>query len=385
MCTFTARREHAQRGKWYWRAYRKRGAVLHRTYLGKSGALTLEKLETAAATLAERANGVQMRHVTAHDERARHIRLGAQAGAKGLSAAQVDLAPGPPGFLQTKVMVPRLGPGLLERSALMERLSLHMHRTLTLVSAPAGFGKTTLLCLWCQNLMEQGRAVAWVALDQADNDPQRFWAYVARAFQPMFGDVAPHNDQLALLHQQPLETAVSTLLNTLTGLPHLITLVLDDYHVIVEQAIHTSLAYFIANPPPTVRVVLASRTDPPLQLARLRIRGELMELRAADLCLTVDEIGVFVTSILQVDLPGEVMERLASFSPSGAPHLLTYAPLVPTGGPAVVSFGTSTICPVAQDSRIERATTRLRQPSHNDGRGGSPLRIHRAKCWSCRP
>ncbi|CAA9264269.1 MAG: Transcriptional activator of maltose regulon, MalT, partial [uncultured Chloroflexia bacterium] len=219
---------------------------------------------------------------------------------------------GPSGFLQTKVMVPRLGLGLLERSVLRERLSAHVQPTLTLISAPAGFGKTTLLSLWCQSVGEQGRAIAWLSLDQADNDPQRFWAYVVRAFEPKHGNVATHDNQLASLHQQPLETAVSTLLNTLTGLPHPVTLVLDDYHVIVEQAIHASLARFVANLPPTVRVVLASRTDPPLQLARLRIRGELMELRAADLCLTVDEIGTFVTNTLHVDLPGQVITALAT-------------------------------------------------------------------------
>ncbi|MDQ4089307.1 MAG: LuxR C-terminal-related transcriptional regulator [Actinomycetota bacterium] len=163
---------------------------------------------------------------------------------------------------------------------------------LTLVSAPAGFGKTTLLAEW---LAGTGRT-AWLSLDAGDNDPVVFWAYVVAALQTV---VDP-----AILASSPasVEAALATLVNELDALEDDLVMVLDDYHVIESAPIHEQLGFLLEHLPPNVHLVIGSRADPPLPLARLRARGELVELRAADLRFTTDEAVAYFNETMGLDL-----------------------------------------------------------------------------------
>ncbi len=177
---------------------------------------------------------------------------------------------------------------------------------LTVVSAPAGFGKTTLLTQWLAEMAalpaDRVPAVAWVALDARDNDPATFWTYVITALQTAAGDAVGVAALGMLAPMQPLETALATLLNDLHALPRDVVLLLDDYHVIDAREIHDGMGYLLENLPSQVHLVLASRADPPLALARLRARGELVEVRAADLRFTHDEAADYLAGPMQLTL-----------------------------------------------------------------------------------
>ena len=192
-------------------------------------------------------------------------------------------------LLETKLHVPRRRRSLVPRPRLSERLSSGAESTLTLVSAPAGFGKTTLLAEWLAAAAADGRSVAWLSLDQRDNDPAMFWTYVVAALRtaaPAGGASA-----LSLLQppQPPIEAGLVALLNDLDAMPDDVVLVLDDYHVIDARDVHDGMTFLLEHLPPQLHLVIATRADPPLPLARLRARGELVEIRAADLRFTPDE------------------------------------------------------------------------------------------------
>jgi LuxR family maltose regulon positive regulatory protein len=195
-------------------------------------------------------------------------------------------------FLATKLHPPSARPNRISRPRLLARLD--EGRPLTLVAAPAGFGKTTLLSDW----VRQNSKVAWLSLDDDDNDPARFWGYVVAALrqvEPAVGEAA-----LAWLQSPPAPTVavVSELINQLAALPERLVLVLDDYHVISAPPIHEALAYLLDHLPDPLRLVITTRADPPLPMARRRSRGQLTELRAADLRFTPDEAAAFLTQAL---------------------------------------------------------------------------------------
>src|SRR6185312_11281893 len=196
-------------------------------------------------------------------------------------------APGPDVLLATKLHMPRPRPGQVLRPRLTARLDEGLARGLILASAPAGYGKTVLLADWAR----RGEPpVAWLSLDAGDNDPARFWHHAVAALdraRPGTGErVAPLLGPPAPTSFQSLVTA---LINDLTGQEAL--LVLDDYHVIGSPQVHESLAFLVEHRPAGICVVLASRSDPPLPLARLRARGQLTEIRVADLRFTPAEAG----------------------------------------------------------------------------------------------
>jgi LuxR family maltose regulon positive regulatory protein len=182
-------------------------------------------------------------------------------------------------LLATKLHVPRPRPQFLSRARLLERLADGTARELTLVCTPAGFGKTTLLGDWARRSRQP---VAWLSLDEGDNDPARFWRYVAAALDQVRPGIGERVGAL-LRGPEPasLEAAVTVVINQLAGLPEEGTLILDDYHLIEAAPIHHTLGILLERGPPQLRLVLASRADPPLPLARLRARGQLAELRAA--------------------------------------------------------------------------------------------------------
>ena len=212
----------------------------------------------------------------------------------------------PAALLETKFYVPRLRRGLVPRRRLCERLDRGAVSKLVLVSAPAGFGKTTLLAEWLAGGragVAGGRLAAWLSVDRGDNDPASFWAYVIaalRAVAPGVGEGA-----LALLQAPqppPIEMVLTVLLNDLGGVAADIVLVLDDYHLIGAREVQDGMAFLLDHLPPRLHVVIAGRADPVLPLARLRVRGELAEIRAAELRFTPGEAAAYLNEMMGLQL-----------------------------------------------------------------------------------
>jgi LuxR family transcriptional regulator, maltose regulon positive regulatory protein len=213
-------------------------------------------------------------------------------------------------LLATKLHLPRPRPGLVARPRLLQRLTEEMGRELVLVCTPAGFGKTTLLAEWVR---AGQRPVGWLSLDEADNDPARFWRHVAAALDPVRPGVA--EPVAALLGPAPLasfEGPVTALVNELAELAGEVVLVLDDYHLIQAPAVHASVEFLLQHLPSSLRLVLASRADPPLPLARLRGRGQLAELREADLRFTAQEAGELLGATVGAELPEVAVAALGN-------------------------------------------------------------------------
>ena len=174
----------------------------------------------------------------------------------------------------------------------------------TLLSAPAGFGKTTLLTEWLVTVPSDDARVAWLSLDRGDNDPTRFWTYAISAITAAQDGVGA--DALALLTASSSSTdaALSALLNDLDGLSTDLVLVLDDYHLVEATEVHDGLRFLLDHQPPTLHVVLATRADPPLPLAKLRADGRLAEVRAADLRFTTQETEAYLNGPMGLQLTG---------------------------------------------------------------------------------
>ena len=199
-------------------------------------------------------------------------------------------------ILATKLYIPPLRPNVVIRPRLLEQLNEGLHRKLILISAPAGFGKTTLVSEWVEGIE---RLAAWLSLDEGENDPARFLTYLVAALQT----IAPNIGEVVLSVLQspqppPTEAILTALLNDLTTLTDHFALVLDDYHVIDAKPIDHALTYLVEHLPPQMHLVIATREDPQLPLARLRARGQLTELRAADLRFTASRSG-------RISQPGE--------------------------------------------------------------------------------
>jgi LuxR family transcriptional regulator, maltose regulon positive regulatory protein len=213
-------------------------------------------------------------------------------------------------LLATKLHVPQPRPGFLPRPRLLERLTQGTALELVLVCAPAGFGKTALLGDWARH---SGRAVAWLSLDEGDNDPARFWRHVAAALDRVRPGIA---EQVAGLLGPPappsFEGLVTALINELAAQPDRVLLVLDDYHLVDAEVVHASLTFLVEHLPPGLRLLLASRADPPLPLARLRARGQLAELRAAELRFTAEEAAELLREAVGPDLPDAAVAALAA-------------------------------------------------------------------------
>ena len=215
-------------------------------------------------------------------------------------------------LLATKLHVPGLRPGFVPRPRLVGALSEGLTRQLTLVCAPAGFGKTAVLADWARLVRWP---VAWLSLDAGDNDPARFWRHAVAALdraQPGIAErVGPLPGPLASASFEPLVTA---LVNELADQPREddLLLVLDDYHLVESQPVHTSVAFLLAHLPPGLHLVLASRADPPLPLARLRGGGQLAELRAAELRFTFEEAAALLRETAGPGLPDAVTAALAA-------------------------------------------------------------------------
>ena len=203
-------------------------------------------------------------------------------------------------ILATKLYVPPPRPGVVLRPRLFERLDEGLHSRLTLICAPAGFGKTTLISEW---LAGCERPVAWLSLDEGDNDPTRFLAYLVAALQTIAANIG--EGVLGMLRSPqppPTEAILTALLNEIDTVPDDFVLVLDDYHVVDAKPADDALSFLLEHQPPRMHLVIATREDPHLPLARLRVRGQLTELRAADLRFTPEEAAEFLNQVMGLSL-----------------------------------------------------------------------------------
>ncbi|GIE98543.1 LuxR C-terminal-related transcriptional regulator [Paractinoplanes rishiriensis] len=269
---YTARKERRQRGGAYWVAYRTAAGRKHKVYLGRAAELTPERLAEAAAKLAGLADrgGVML--------------------------------------LSTKLFVPRPRADLVLRPRLIAHLNAGLAvARCSLLSAPAGAGKTSLLAAW---LAQVDRPVGWLALDERDqtvNQVLRYLVAACQAIAPTCGRKA-----LAWLDAPSLrpEAVVTELVNDVARLPAPGVLVLDDYHLVRDPAVHEAIAFLLDHLPPALHLVIASREDPPLPLPRLRARRQLAEVRATDLGFSVDEAAAFLDTGLGLRLPEEQVAML---------------------------------------------------------------------------
>ncbi|RMF03342.1 MAG: helix-turn-helix transcriptional regulator, partial [Chloroflexi bacterium] len=228
-------------------------------------------------------------------------------------------------LLQTKFYIPPLRPEFVPRPRLIGRLNEGLHRKLTLVSAPAGFGKTTLVSSWVNDLRLQSskesqianrkskiqNRVAWLSLDESDNDAIRFLTYLVAALQT----IEPTMSEAILAALQspqppPIETTLTALLNDINTLPDNIILVLDDYHIIETQAVDETLTFLLEHLPPQMHLVITTREDPNWPLARYRARGQLTELRAAELRFSPAEATTFFNQAMGLNLTAADIEAL---------------------------------------------------------------------------
>jgi LuxR family maltose regulon positive regulatory protein len=211
-------------------------------------------------------------------------------------------------ILTTKLYVPPVRAKLVSRSRLIQRLNGGLDRRLTLVSASAGFGKTTLLSEWSQSCK---RPIAWVSLDEGDNDLLHFLSYVVGALQTVHAELG--EAVLAAFQSPqapPVESLLTALINEIAEVPDPFVLVLDDYHAITAPPIHQIVAFLLEHTPPQVHLVIASRSDPPLPLSRLRGRNQLSELREADLRFTTEEAATFLNQVMELSLSAENIAAL---------------------------------------------------------------------------
>jgi len=184
---------------------------------------------------------------------------------------------------------------------LSARLSRGAEAKLTLISAPAGFGKTTALAAWLAQPVEN-RSVAWLSLEESDRHPATFWTYVVTALQTVSPGLGGSVLPLLQSGQAPIETVLATVLNELSTLPNDLDLVFDDYHLVDGPDVATGMGFLLEHLPPQVHVVLSTRVDPDLPLARLRARGDLVDVRAADLRFTREEVAAYMAEAAGLDL-----------------------------------------------------------------------------------
>jgi LuxR family maltose regulon positive regulatory protein len=273
-------------GRGYWYAYHKQARHTRKGYLGLSAQVTFARLEEQARSLGSWSSSPTL----------------ARNPVRPVSALSIPL-------LSTKLVPPRVPSFLVERPRLLNDLDAIWTHQLTLVSASAGSGKTTLLSAW---VSKQEQCVAWLSLDTMDNDPIRFWTACIAALRrclPTLGEEA-----FALLHSReapPLSTILATLLNEIMQADREVIFILDDYHVIEDQAIHHGLLFLLDHVPATLHLVLATRTDPELPLSRLRVRGQMVEIRSSDLRFTQEETASFLVQSMSLPLTEEDVSILS--------------------------------------------------------------------------
>src|SRR5918996_250558 len=215
-------------------------------------------------------------------------------------------------LVSTKLRPSQARPNLVARLRLIATLEREPGRKLTLISAPAGFGKTTLLVEWLRERADGERYVAWVLLDEGDNDPVRFLSYLVAALRRIGEEGFGEGVLAALRSPEPprIEAVVGTLVNELAELPGEVAIILDDYHTIDSESVHWIVSFLLEHLPGSAHLVISSRVDPPLPLARLRARGQMTELHAADLRFMPEEAAAFLKDVMGLDLSADDVSAL---------------------------------------------------------------------------
>ena len=235
------------------------------------------------------------------------------AGRAGYTAAMDSSTRDALPLLETKFYAPRWRAGQVERVRLVERLKRGVKSKLTLLSAPPGFGKTTLLAEWLAATPADAQRVAWVSLDERDNRPATFWTYLFNAVEGVVPGAAKSAISLFQSAQPPaVETVLPMVLNELATVSQEVVLVLDDYHVIDSPLIHDGIGFLLDHMPENVHLVISSRSDPMLPLARLRARAELTEIRASDLRFSPSEAATFLNEAMALNLSADNVAALES-------------------------------------------------------------------------
>lgn len=292
---YTVRKQRVQRGGHYWYAYRRLQGRIVKHYLGRTVDLTLARLEEIARLLElEQTSNAPQRSLQPTQKMV--LSQPVSHGSHVEDAVLPSLVAEPP-LLLSKLSPPRLHASLLDRPRLFALLDAGRACPLTLLSAPAGFGKTTLICQWMETrrVSPDFPPVAWVSLETVDNDPVRFWRYLIAACETFQVDLTQVHSVLASMTPQPpfllstLETVLTALLNALIRCSSGGILILEDYHLITDHSIHETLSFFLDHLPVALHVILITRSDPPFSLVRLRARNMLCEVRATDLRFSQEE------------------------------------------------------------------------------------------------
>ena len=282
--------EARPRGGQYWYAYHTTGKRVRKRYLGQTANVSFARLEEAAQSLSR--ESAPPLSASSHTSR-------------GIEQPIL--------LLSTKLSAPRLPNGLVERERLLVELDRALSKPLALLTASAGWGKTTLLATWTSRHVKE---VAWLALDSLDNSPTRFWAAVIAAPRtrvPGIGALA-----LNMLHSPqppPFSAILTALLNDLAEVGESagpLVLLLDDYQVIDDPIIHETLAFWVEHLPAPVHLLLASRVDPDLPLSRWRARGQLLEMRTDEICFLPEEAGLFLQQTMGLPLSEAEVAALVS-------------------------------------------------------------------------
>lgn len=211
-------------------------------------------------------------------------------------------------MIATKLYLPPSRPGIVHRPRLIDQLNTRLHRKLTLISAPAGFGKTTLVSEW---VAVCGRSVAWLSLEEAESDSVRFLTYLIAALQTIAGGIgAVARPVLETAQPLPIEAILTSLVNDIAAVPHDFILILDDYHLVDNPAVDRALGFLLEHLPPQMHLAMTTREDPNLPLARLRVRDQLTELRAADLRFTPAEAAEFLNQVMGLALTADEVAAL---------------------------------------------------------------------------
>lgn len=211
-------------------------------------------------------------------------------------------------ILATKLYIPPTRPGLIARSRLINKLFEGLHHKLTLISAPAGFGKTTLLASY---LSELGMPAAWLSIDKNDNQEGLFLRYLVSALQVVDQAIGSDAVQLIEAPQPPhFESVLSSLINDVNSTNTDLTMVLDDYQNINSQSVHDEVSFLLEHIPNNLHLVIATRSDPPLPLARLRAQNQMVEIRAADLRFTRSEAAQFLNTVMDLRLDKDSVAKL---------------------------------------------------------------------------
>ena len=307
-------KEARPRGGQYWYAYHTTSKRTYKGYLGRTATVTFARLEEVAEVLTRGEQVHQIEQLLVDPTRLSFPHPAREDRQTPVPPVQDPEQMQPASILLPKLRPPRLPSLCISRGRLLARMEEGRQSRLTFVLAPAGSGKTTLVRQWIET-QGQDTMVSWLSLDPEDDDPIRFWHYVLTACEHFEGK--PGQGALKLLSTNQslftllvLKQVLTSFLNDVARHVSRLLLILDDYHVITSSQIHESLAYLVDHLPPTLHLVILSRSEPALPLARWRARGDLEEIGAADLRFSPEEMVAFLRQALPVPLPRERLPSL---------------------------------------------------------------------------